>query len=125
MDAPLRNSPALIGRIDKLRDELIKRYESVVELAGIERNDRNTSAVSQFQMRVDTAALIRAAEDLQSLIRQLQEMWLFGHLSTLGESKIEQQTDETAGDVARLLQQLAEKQQPNATPDDMKVDNDA
>lgn len=53
---------------------------------------------------------IRAAEDVQTLIRQLQEMWLFGQLNTLGESKVQQQTDENAKVVADLLKQLMEKQ---------------
>lgn len=53
---------------------------------------------------------IRAAEDVQTLIRQLQEMWLFGQLNTLGESKVQQQTDENAKAVADLLKQLMEKQ---------------
>lgn len=53
---------------------------------------------------------IRAAEDLQTLIRYLQEMWLFGQLNTIGESEVQQQTDENAKTVAALLKQLAEKQ---------------
>ena len=44
------------------------------------------------------------------LIRQLQEMWLFGELNTVGESKAQQQTDEDAKVVAGLLQQLLERQ---------------
>ena len=54
---------------------------------------------------------IRAAEDFQVLIRQLQEMWLFGQLNTVGESKVQQQTDEDAKVVADLLKQLSDRQQ--------------
>ena len=46
-------------------------------------------------------------------------MWLFGQLDTLGDSKVQEQTDETAKIVSQLLQQLAESQnvvgQTNAT----------
>ena len=82
-------------------------------------------------MQVETAALvctdiwilrscsysrrqIRAAEEYQALIRQLQEMWLFGQLNTVGESKVQQQTDENAKVVADLLRQVLERQQPSS-----------
>lgn len=44
------------------------------------------------------------------IIRRLQEMWLFGQLNTVGESKVQQQTDENAKVVAKLLQQLVDRQ---------------
>jgi hypothetical protein len=50
---------------------------------------------------------IKAAEDLQMLVRHLQEMWLFGPLNTVGESQIQQQTDESARVVGELLGVLA------------------
>lgn len=57
-----------------------------------------------------TAYQIRAAQELQTLIRTLQEMWLFGQLNTLGEDETQKKTDETAKDVADLLRQLVERQ---------------
>lgn len=57
-----------------------------------------------------TLPQIKSAEDLQLLIRQLQEMWLFGQLNIVGESKVQQQTDENAKVVAGLLQQLLDRQ---------------
>lgn len=53
---------------------------------------------------------VRAAEDMSALIRQLQEMWLMGQLNTIGDSKVQQQTDENAKVVAGLLKQLTDKQ---------------
>ena len=61
-------------------------------------------------------AQIRAAEDVQTLIRQLQEMWLFGQLDTLGHSHAQQRTDEDAKAVAQLLQQLMEREQQQQQP---------
>ncbi|KAK5745020.1 hypothetical protein LTR17_001771 [Elasticomyces elasticus] len=58
---------------------------------------------------------IVAAENAQSLIRQLQEMWLFGQLDTLGDSKVQQQNDEHAKSIAGLLKQLADLQKLPAT----------
>lgn len=37
-------------------------------------------------------------------------MWLFGQLNTVGESKVQQQTDEDAKVVGDLLKQLLEQQ---------------
>jgi hypothetical protein len=51
---------------------------------------------------------------LQTLIRHLQEMWLFGPLNTVGESRIQQQTDESAKIVGELLRQLSSKQSTSA-----------
>lgn len=49
------------------------------------------------------------------LIRHLQEMWLFGPLNTVGESQVQQQTDENAKIVGDLLRQLSEKQGAEVT----------
>lgn len=89
----------------------------------------------QFQMGVETTQLvstryltsmklsrftdpdsqIKAAEDLQMLIRHLQEMWLFGPLNTVGDSQVQQQTDENAKIVGDLLRQLSGKQGAEVT----------
>lgn len=54
---------------------------------------------------------IRAAEDVQSLVRRLQEMWLFGQLKTVDdEGAFESKTNEDAKAVAELLQQLSAMQ---------------
>lgn len=36
----------------------------------------------------------------------MQEMWLFGQLNTIGESEVQQQTDENAKLVGELLQKV-------------------
>ena len=38
-------------------------------------------------------------------------MWLFGQLNTIGESRVQQQTDENAKTIAGLLKQLADRQE--------------
>jgi hypothetical protein len=40
----------------------------------------------------------------------MQEMWLFGQLSTLGENRVRRETDENARVVADLLEQLTTRQ---------------
>ncbi|KAK8202168.1 hypothetical protein M8818_005694 [Zalaria obscura] len=113
MEAVPRNTPALLARIDQLRNSLIKRFENLIELAAIDKTDRNATALSQYQIQIETGALrpalqIRSAEDILSLTRQLQELWLFGQLKTLEDSETLQKTDEDARAIAALLRQLEE-----------------
>ncbi|RMY09802.1 hypothetical protein D0868_04042 [Hortaea werneckii] len=114
MDASLRNTPALMNRIDKLYGDVIKHYEALVSLAAVENaTDRNSTALAQYQMQVETTALTRAIEEGQSFTRQLQEMWLFGQLNTIGDSEARQRSDETAKELSGLLQQLVHTQKAN------------
>jgi len=53
-------------------------------------------------------AQIRASEDVLSLIRQMQELWLFGQLNTLSQTNLDNKADERATEVASLLQKLIE-----------------
>jgi hypothetical protein len=68
---------------------------------------------------------IKASEDLQMLVRHLQEMWLFGPLNTVGESQVQQQTDENARVVGDLLRQLSSKQKQTVEAGGNAVDEDA
>ncbi|PSK51695.1 hypothetical protein B9Z65_2962 [Elsinoe australis] len=108
MDAVPRNTPALLTKIDQLRNSLIKRFENLVELASIEKTDRNTAALHEYQMQVETTGLVRAAEAIMTLTRQMQELWLFGQLNTLEVTEIQDKVDIQATGVAELLQKLVE-----------------
>ncbi|CAK4032414.1 hypothetical protein CB0940_08540 [Lecanosticta acicola] len=110
MEPSLRNTRELSSRIDKMQSELLRRFQALVDLtASVKKKDRSATAVVQYQIQSETKALIKSVEDVQSLIRQLQEMWLFGQLDTLGESQVQKATEENARVVALLLGQLAEK----------------
>ena len=65
------------------------------------------------------------AEEFQVLIRQMQEMWLFGQLDTIGQSEIQQQTDENAVAVADLLKKLLDRQQSEHTSEDVPPNGNA
>jgi hypothetical protein len=85
-------------------------------------------AISWTQVRPFGTALtrlsqIKAAEDLQMLIRHLQEMWLFGPLNTVGESQVQQQTDESAKLVGELLRQLSSKQSTSTNGEAMNEES--
>ncbi|TIA85796.1 putative eukaryotic translation initiation factor 5 [Aureobasidium pullulans] len=115
-----RNTPALLARIDQLRNSLIKRFENLVEQAAIEKNDRNSTALSQYQSQIETAALIRTSEDILTLTRQMQELWLFGQLKTLDASDIQGRIDGDAKEVAEMLAILVDGSQEDNT---IKVEN--
>jgi Surfeit locus protein 5 subunit 22 of Mediator complex len=57
-------------------------------------------------MQVETAALIRAAEDLTALTRRLKELWLFGQLNTLGPSAVDGRVEAKAREVAELMENV-------------------
>lgn len=46
------------------------------------------------------------AEDILTLTRQMKELWLFGPLNTLGESRVHEKTEEDAKAVAEMLERL-------------------
>ncbi|KAL8891269.1 MAG: hypothetical protein Q9205_002403 [Flavoplaca limonia] len=70
------------------------------------KGDRNAAAVDAYKMEVETAALIRAAEDILSLTRTMKEMWLFGKLETVGTNEAEERADESARGVEEGLTRL-------------------
>ena len=51
---------------------------------------------------------VRTAEEVLSLTRQMQELWLFGQLKTLEVSDVQTKIDDDARAVAGLLGQLSE-----------------
>ena len=53
---------------------------------------------------------IRAAESLQVLIRQMQELWLFGQLDTLDGPKSEVEMEGKVREVRELLGRVLEGQ---------------
>jgi hypothetical protein len=82
-----------VARITALSSTLIKRLENILAVA----LDDNTSqrgetrappllvetSVHQLQLDVETAGVIRAAEEIMMLTRTMKEIWLFGELNTI------------------------------------------
>ncbi|KAL9002737.1 MAG: hypothetical protein Q9188_004356 [Gyalolechia gomerana] len=120
MDSNQRTSGALLGNFHRdiprrfqvtgyperaTRDisALLQRFENIVEY---KPGDRNAAAVNAYRMEVETAALIRAAEDILSLTRVMKEMWLFGKLQTVGTNEAEERAEESAKGVEEGLRKL-------------------
>ncbi|KAL8806954.1 MAG: hypothetical protein Q9200_004847 [Gallowayella weberi] len=80
----------------------VKKIQSLTLSVG----DRNAAAVDAYKMEVETAALIRAAEDILSLTRVMKEMWLFGKLQTVGTDEAEERAEESAREVEAGLRRL-------------------
>ena len=83
------------ARITYLSNTLIKRIGNIFEEAltndpaSTESTTRDgvvahtTTAIQQFQLDVESTALVRAAEEIMVLTRSMKDFWLFGSLDTL------------------------------------------
>jgi len=116
MDASRYTREALLEREQALIDALLVRFKNIIELTALPEHDvsKEVAAAQSFQIEVETAALIRAAEDLLKLTRELKEMWLFGPIRGLGEGQDETKIDEDAkkaGEMVQALLSMQEKKQ--------------
>lgn len=59
-----------------------------------------------YQIKVETAALVRSAENILTLTRILKESWLFGKLQTVGGSDAERRAELSAMAVGQSLTRL-------------------
>lgn len=57
-------------------------------------------------METQTVQLIRGCEDLLVLVRQMQEVWLFGKLDAVGGSEVRDGTERDAKRIVGLLRRL-------------------
>jgi hypothetical protein len=83
------------ARITYLSNTLIKRVGNIFEEAltndpaSTESTTQDgvvthtTTAMQQFQLDVESTALVRAAEEIMVLTRSMKDFWLFGSLDTL------------------------------------------
>ena len=91
---------------------MIKRLENIFAAALGSEGSQSTAdsalppsltetSVQQFQLDVESNAMIRAAEEIMMLTRTLKEIWLFGGLDTLTK---DQENGKTPEDDARRKQ---------------------
>jgi hypothetical protein len=71
--------------------------------------DYATSAHRELLIREQSAALIRTAQGISTLIRDLQELWLFGGLDTLSDPADEEANRTKALAVAEMIEALAKQ----------------
>ncbi|KAH7558700.1 hypothetical protein BM1_04837 [Bipolaris maydis] len=71
--------------------------------------DYSTSAHKELLIKEQSAALIKTAQDISTLIRDLQELWLFGGLDTLADPADEEANRQKALAVAEMIETLAKQ----------------
>jgi len=72
----------------------------------VEKKDKNIAAAESFQIETHASAMVRAAEDLLALTRNLKEAWLFGQLGSGFDGKTTE-TDQDAAVVGDILRRMA------------------
>lgn len=89
MDTGTPSATSLQTRINILTLQLRSRMMNIVRLTKPPEHHTITDvATEQLRMDVESTALIRAAEEIMVLTRDLKDLWLFGGLNTLhGQEK--------------------------------------
>ncbi|KFX98855.1 hypothetical protein V490_02056 [Pseudogymnoascus sp. VKM F-3557] len=115
--APLRSSgnsrtgPStneLMEREQGIVDAMLLRFKNIIELATTNKGDvtSEVAAAQAFQTNVETQALIRAAQDLLSLTREMKELWLFGPLRGFGEGEEGGTIDDDSKKVVEMVETM-------------------
>ena len=71
--------------------------------------DFSQSAQKELAIKEGAVAIITAARKMTMLIRDLQELWLFGGLDTLADAKDEEVERKKVAEVARMVEGLVGK----------------
>lgn len=90
---------ALMSKVDANVTMLAQRFQSILELASSEDKSLNTSATETLQIETNTANIIRIAEELLMITRQLKEAWVLGQIPVM-----KQQFDDK--DLAKKMDKL-------------------
>lgn len=88
-----------MSKVDANVTMLAQRFQSILELASSEDKSLNTSATETLQIETNTANIIRIAEELLMITRQLKEAWVLGQIPVM-----EQQFDDK--DLAKKMDKL-------------------
>ncbi|KAK5452875.1 hypothetical protein LTS15_007023 [Exophiala xenobiotica] len=129
----------LQARITALSTTLIKRLENIFAVAldetgapapssaggdGPRPPSLTDTSVQQFQLDVESTAVIRAAEEIMMLTRTLKEIWLFGGLDTLekdhqdaADEAMRKRMDEDIKVVEEGFKRFLEKYETGIDPD--------
>ncbi|KAF2277941.1 uncharacterized protein EI97DRAFT_457178 [Westerdykella ornata] len=110
MDPSKRNAAALHQRIDELCDALVSQYSSIFAAAA-KRPDKSAGeiAMNELRIREESGALIRSSQEMATLVRDLQELWLFGGLDTVANPADEEARRERVRSVAAQIEGLVKR----------------
>ncbi|KAH8671995.1 hypothetical protein BGZ60DRAFT_25202 [Tricladium varicosporioides] len=104
--------------------EMLDRFMKLVSLASMKDDDKNgvSSAVKEhaaaqgLAMEVESAALVKTAQDLLQLTRELKELWLFGPLREIGEGEGEGSMDIDSVKVGEMADKILRKDAESKNP---------
>ncbi|OBT58930.1 hypothetical protein VE04_00857 [Pseudogymnoascus sp. 24MN13] len=101
----------LMEREQGIVDAMLLRFKNIIELATTNKGDvtAEVAAAQAFQTNVETQALIRAAQDLLSLTREMKELWLFGPLRGLGEGEEGGSIDDNSKRVVEMVEAMIQE----------------
>ncbi|KAF1968441.1 hypothetical protein BU23DRAFT_572343 [Bimuria novae-zelandiae CBS 107.79] len=108
MDTKSRNAAALHKRINDLISDFTNQYRALLAIAREDDDpDFSQSAQKELAIKEGALAIVTAAQNTTVLVRDLQELWLFGGLDTLkGPRDVEGEREkvaEVAGAVETLV----------------------
>jgi hypothetical protein len=105
------------ARITALSTTLIKRLENIFAVALDDTTTQTLSGTAppppsltetsaqQFQLNVESTAVIRAAEEIMMLTRSMKEIWLFGGLDTLDSDRAGKDVDGHDEDAQKKMEE--------------------
>jgi hypothetical protein len=109
MDTGTPSAAYLHGRINILTHQLRSRMVNIIRLTKPPKHHTITNtATEQLSMEVESTALIRAAEEVMVLTRELKDLWLFGGLDTL-HSQEKSAADTAMEDDAKVVYEFMSK----------------
>ena len=119
-----------LARITYLSNTLIKRIGNIFEEAlandpaSTESTTQDgvvahtTTAMQQFQLDVESTALVRAAEEIMVLTRSMKDFWLFGSLDTLtSDHNDEQEGGAQPDDIKTVAEYINNRLEPGKAED--------
>jgi len=80
-------STTLIKRVENIFAVALDESQSVVSNDGAAPPSLTDTAVQQYQLDIESSALVRTAEEIMILTRSMKEIWLFGDLHTLNQDE--------------------------------------
>lgn len=76
------------------------------------------TAMQQFQLEVESTALVRAAEEMMVLTRSMKDVWLFGGLDTLVSDHDGERADGAQSEDIRAVAECIQKRLRSSDADD-------
>lgn len=120
-----QRTDSLVSRVDRATDSLLSRFSAIAELSFSDSESLNagqsdpiiasrsaaTAASASLQIEEYTHQMVRAAEELRSLIREVKEAWILsGHTEKAGQDdQQEEEESEQDGEKMDIVEQEAKK----------------